>query len=486
MLNLYYLFICLAFGLQTDARSTEESIITKKQEWFISSPLLKSQTRLRGTPQTHTNISPITLLQSIGEEAHAIWRQSNHSEESLSALENLFQPIDRDFLYDLIDEIINDDHLLSIAAQASYRNVTGFLKVVLVTGTGQDSWKIRLHVWEQKEEKEFPHNHKWDFYSKIISGYLQQDLYTKDTCPSNTPQAHSVRQPVSLMPVSESGILPCPCRDNYILNPKNTDAPIVALNHQATDIIGNGESYLMPHYLIHTITPGRGSISLVFSSEKVTENSDVFVPMDLVNTDLSRYAPSVTSEELKIELRAVQKLLRQLYVHEKYLPEIVNNQHEYYDINRNDPIVSNAQWREKLYEKSDRKMVTQLSTNDAARYIVKADTNGNVIINNQPIMPSDDYLFVLFNKIMYATPKDFHHQGKKLLCHTSFTDYGPVDAAGVLRFDTEGNLVTIEAYSGHYCPTLHDMLLAKEHLKTIGINTHLTQLTAYQDRLISQ
>lgn len=483
MLPLYFLVAtCLTFGMHTQAHQIQESITTQKNGWFISSPLLTSHTRLRGTQHNHTDISPIKFLESIGEQAHAIWLRSHHSQESLNALETLFEPIDRDFLYDLIEQIINDDNLLTSIAKASYRNVTGFLKIVLVTGPKQDDWKIRLHVWEQKEEKEFPHNHKWDFYSKIISGYLQQDLYTKDVCRSNVTQAHSVRQPASLMPTSESGALPCPCRDNYILNPKDTDAPIVALNHHATDIIGNGESYLMPHDLIHTITPGRGSISLVFTSEKVTDNSDVFVPMEVVNSDLTRYAPSVTAEELKIELRAVQKLLRQLYVHEKYLPEIVNNDHEYYLINRNDAIKSSPRWREALHNVAERKIVSQLSKEEVAAYIVEADAHGKLIINGQPVNPTDDYLFVLFNNVMYATPKDFHHERKTLICHTSFTDYGPVDAAGVLRFDAQGNLTTIEAYSGHYCPDLNDMLIAKKHLDTIGVNTNLALLTTYQDR----
>ncbi len=486
MLYLYYLLTYCALVFSTQNNAIKNSIITPKDGWFISSPLITPDTTLRGSPRVDTDTSPITFLKSIGEQAHETWLNSHHSNETLVALEKLFQPVDRDFLYDLIEESLNDEKLLETVTKASYRNVTGFLKVVLVNGPNQDSWKIRLHVWEQKEQKEFPHNHKWDFYSKIISGYLQQDIYTKDESSCDTAQAHSVREPVSLMPIAESGVLPCPCRDNYILNPKNSGASIVALRHHTTDIIGNGESYLMPYDLIHTITPGRGSVSLVFTSDKVTDNSDVFVPMEIVNNDLTRYAPSVTTEELKIELRRVQKLLRQLYVHEKYLPEMVNNDHEYYHINRNDVIKSSPHWRKALHSLPDRKIVSQLSKEEAAAYIVKADAEGKLVISNQPIDPSHDYLFVLFNNVMYANPKDFHHERKTLICHTSFSDYGPVDAAGLLRFDAQGNLTTIEAYSGHYCPDLKDMVFAKEHLDTMGVNTNQALLTTYQDRPVPQ
>ena len=68
--------------------------------------------------------------------------------------------------------------------------------------------------------KKYPHNHKWDFYSKVISGYIEQRLYREVS--NKVEGAFKVRrsEPVSLMPRLSSGDLPCPCRDKYALNPK--------------------------------------------------------------------------------------------------------------------------------------------------------------------------------------------------------------------------------------------------------------------------
>lgn len=206
--------------------------------------------------------------------------------------------------------------------------------------------------------------------------------------------------------------------------------------------------------------------------------------MNMVHTDLSRYAPSVTPEELRLELLKVQKMLRQLSVHEKYLPEMVNVNHHYYHINRNDPITQSSQWREELYAIPNRKSVLQLSKDALEAYRISADTDGHILINQKPIDPTYDYLFVLLNDVMYAAAKDFHHEANTLICHTSFSDYGPVDSAGVLSFDAQRNLKTIEAYSGHYCPSLTDMELAQKHLATIGVNTAYASPSLYHLRVM--
>ncbi len=476
--------LCLLLAYtQNSATHDAARLITEKEGWHISSPTLNQKPRLRSKTFIHDEQTPLEFLQHVGEQAHVVWLNKNNSRDDIILFQEVFDPIDKEFLYELIEQILNDEALLKRVAQASYRNVTGFLKVVLAAGKGENAWKIRLHVWEQKEEKEFPHNHKWDFYSKIISGYLSQDIYAKSTAACDAQNLHSVREPVSLMPTSESGALPCPCRDNYILNPKALDAAIVSLTRESTDIIGNGESYMMPHHLIHAITPGKGSMSLVFTSEKITDNSEVFVPTHMLDTDLSRHAPSVTAEELKDELRKVQKMLRQLSVHEKYLPEMVDLDHHYYLMNGKDPILEAIHWRKELDAQAHRKSVIQLSKNDMLSYVVSADAHGNMRIDNKSIDPMRDYLFVLLDDIMYATPKDFHHESKALICHTSFSDYGPVDSAGLLRFDAQGNLTTIEAYSGHYCPSLVDMKAAQKHLAAIGIDLEKTVLSTYQDRV---
>lgn len=113
-----------------------------------------------------------------------------------------------------------------------------------------------------------------------------------------------------------------------------------------------------------------------------------------------------------------------------------------------------------------------------------ANHQGNVLINKTPIEHANEYIFVLFANTMYAAPKIFHQQElDDTICHSTFTDYGPVSSAGVLHIDNNGKLLAIEAFSGHYKPSVENMTIAKQHLENIGINTTDTVIIPYYDRL---
>lgn len=479
--GILFILIMLFAYHQSSLQADHQQLITCKGEWYISSPALIENPETTKLKRLVNDRLPTQLLKEIGCQAHEVWCSKKDNLDATLHLQKIFENVDRSFLVKLIDEVLENKQLLEKVAKASYRNVTGFLKIVLATGDNEDSWKIRLHFWELQEEKEFPHNHKWDFYSKIISGSLSQDLY-KLSFECDAESAHSIREPVSLMPISEDGKLPCPCRDNYILKSKENTENGVSLRRYNTSIIGAYESYYMPNHLIHTITSSPGAISLVYTSDKKTDNSEVFVPMHLVNTDLSRLAPSITSEELKNKLIFIKELLSQLHVDQKYLPEMVDMQHHYYHMNGNDPILESHIWRNEIIQDSNRKIVIQLSRDDLERFSLSSGVNGAMLIGNKAIDPKETYLFVLVNEKMYAAPKDFHHQKNNLICHTSFSGYGPVNSAGVLRFDTEGTLIAIEAYSGHYSPSVENMKVAENYLKSIGINTDFAKLIPYQNR----
>ncbi len=457
----------------------KDYFITTCKEWYICSPVINKDTTY--LPELHYQ-SPYNYLYTLGEQADQAWEKSKKSGvPAIKKYQVIFEPITRDFLVDFIDQIVHDDALLQKIAKASYRNVTGFLKIVLID-SGDSSWKIRLHVWKENEQKEFPHNHKWDFYSKIITGYLLQEIYEADNGQDDILNPFSVREPVSLMPALEDGKLPCPCRDNYSLSQKGADPKTISLQIASRNIIGIGESYCMPHHLIHTITPGRGAISLVFTSKRKTDNSEVYVPLDQVDTDLNRFAPSVTTDELKDELLRIKKVLLSLQIHEKYLPEVVDLRHYYYHMNNNDPILKISEWRQAITEQKNRKRVKQLSNADLKQFTVSANELGKILINNNPIDPLQDYLFTIVDGVTYATLKDFQHQACEIFCHSSFSDYGPVDSAGVLQCDEQGYVTILEAYSGHYAPTVTHMEIAKNHLSALGANINKVKLITYKDR----
>lgn len=434
----------------------------------IHSPNHSSKVQLEGSMHN---------LYLLGNQAHQIWQKNPHSLDLIKDLSTVFEPVTSSFLIDLIDQVLQSDEALEQITKASYKNVTGFLKLVLAQGP-KNSWKLRLHVWEQKE-KEYPHNHKWDFFSKILTGYLSQTIYekTKESCNSNQ---YSVREPVSLMPLLANGEKACPCRDNYMLAEKESDSYVhlrVTNNH----FIGTGESYFMPYHLTHTISPGKHALTFVFTSEHVTENSEVFVPVELNGADLTKYAPSITKDELVAELQFIKKLLLQLPLSNKYLPELIHPNHNYF--NRKHDMFSQSNWRETLLQQPADRHVIQLNEEERFARQLGVDHAGNILIGGQSIAANTDYLFVLLDNKMYLSPKDFAHQVHNLICHTSFTDYAPVDSAGLLKFDETGTLIKIEAYSGHYEPSLDHMLPAYQYLKDLGVNVQSAIISNYKDRV---
>lgn len=447
--------------------------ITQKNGWSIHSPSLYAT-----TATTKKAPHKLAYLNQLGKQADHLWHTTAQKEALILPFSELFAPINHQFLLDVIDQIVHDEKLLEQVTAASYRNVIGFLKIVLANG-GPEGWKIRLHVWEQKEEKEFPHNHKWDFYSKIISGYLSQDLY-QITNNLEEGTLHSVREPVSLMPKLADGSLPCPCRDNYELKTKECSLDTVFLRKLSTDIIGIGESYFMPNHLIHTINPGRGAISCAFTSAKITENSEVFVPENRVTTDLSRNAPSVTKQELREELLRIKAMLQQLHLQPAYLPELVDNNHHYFHPDTTQRFDKN--WRNELAQHISKKSVVQLCEKKKQQYLLTTDTHNNVVINNTFIDPNQEYIFVFNDNQMYAAPKDFHHTEQALICHSSFTDYGPVESVGILHFNHEKKVNLIEAYSGHYGPSVADMQPALVFLQSLGVTTQDVECVPFFDR----
>jgi len=465
---------------------TVDQTLTSYGEWFVSSPKLTDTRAVRSSRIDSGIRSYMQELQAVGMAADKAWGAATDNQDKAKKLEKALHSIDRDFLVQWIDELLTNAEALEKIAKDSYRNVIGFWKIVLAAGDGQEAWKIRLHIWEQQEQEEFPHNHKWDFYSKILTGYLAQDLYTASAAAScDVSSAHSVRQPVSLMPTTNDGQEPCPCRDHYVQDPvAGMTNDTISLQRNETRHIGAGESYYMPYHLIHSIEPGKGAISLVFTSERVVDNSKVFVPMDVVDSDLSRYAPSIIVKELKGKLLLIKKHLQKLQLSNRYLPEMVDTQHQYYDVNNGNGIVHTPQWRKEIENKNDADQhVIQLTNKEMEQYKLSADADGKLLVGGASLDISKEYIFVLLNESMYAAPKDFHHENSSLICHTSFSGYGPVDSVGVLTFNEDGTLNDIEAYSGHYMPTVEHMKLAYEYLQSIGVDVTHAHCVAYRDRV---
>lgn len=268
---------------------------------FLSAQIINHKSWVMYQPDI---ISSFNRLCSLGERAHIIWSDNDNLIDMTNKLAENFYEVDDKFLINVIDEILNSPEKLEKVTKDSYRNVLGFLKLVLISD-GKSSWKLRVHIWDHDGTEDL-HNHKWDFFSKVIFGTLTQGLYSIDSSGSN-PEAilYSVREPVSLMPALEDGSLPCPCRDNYALSHKDSIEDYKHLFKISSTDISIGNSYFMRANLIHTINPTRDSVTFVFTSQQIRENSEVFLPMHS-NIHIERHAPSVTEAEVREELYKLQ------------------------------------------------------------------------------------------------------------------------------------------------------------------------------------
>ena len=87
-------------------------------------------------------------------------------------------------LCDIIKSILMNPIKLQEIAKRSYQHYLGFSKIVLVSGSKDRPFKVRLHIWwpNQKNSSrplylEERHVHRWDFGSRMYSGCFENQIY---------------------------------------------------------------------------------------------------------------------------------------------------------------------------------------------------------------------------------------------------------------------------------------------------------------------
>lgn len=92
----------------------------------------------------------------------------DYSEESFIKALNLLSK--KDFLIQIIDQVLLKKKILNQIAIRSYNHPNGFYKILLFS---EPDYKLRLHIWypsKGRQQIENIHYHRWEFYSKIILG----------------------------------------------------------------------------------------------------------------------------------------------------------------------------------------------------------------------------------------------------------------------------------------------------------------------------
>lgn len=86
----------------------------------------------------------------------------------------------------LLDEILADRFALAQVAARSYRHTNNFDKIVLVDSGVEDDYRLTLHMWvppytDQEINEEMIHEHRFSFWSAVLTGQLESDNYVEAT-----------------------------------------------------------------------------------------------------------------------------------------------------------------------------------------------------------------------------------------------------------------------------------------------------------------
>jgi hypothetical protein len=91
----------------------------------------------------------------------------------------------RDEVTLLIQSILSNPALLAIVAGRSYPHVNKFDKIVLVGSNEPQAYRLTLHLWQPPYSEgvlrqEMIHDHRFNFWSAIVTGTLSSEIFEKD------------------------------------------------------------------------------------------------------------------------------------------------------------------------------------------------------------------------------------------------------------------------------------------------------------------
>jgi hypothetical protein len=99
----------------------------------------------------------------------------------------------------LLRSILNDTTTLAEVAGRSYPHVNNFDKIVLVGSSEPDAYRLTLHLWrppypEDLLKQELIHDHRFNFWSTILTGTLSSEVFLKCSSPASKSGLRTYRE----------------------------------------------------------------------------------------------------------------------------------------------------------------------------------------------------------------------------------------------------------------------------------------------------
>ena len=157
--------------------------------------------------------------------------------------------------------VLEDSTWLTNVASNSFRHVLGFDKFVLISlrPLGQ----LRLHVWwpDEQRVREDVHDHRFDFYSFVLTGTMRVRLYRSD------PEG-----PLSVRRFEETAI---PHEQRW----RFTESGLDRLKPDLVADYAAGTFYRLGADALHRVETPKGLVvSVVLEMDSIRHTSSVYVP----------------------------------------------------------------------------------------------------------------------------------------------------------------------------------------------------------------
>jgi hypothetical protein len=209
-----------------------------------------------------TNLLYSCSLQRIQELLRVLVNEKRHrtNEDNLALLRLLGQKQNFTFL---LNQIRCDSILMKSVADRSYTHFNYFDKIVLIDSP-ENGYRLTLHIWwppftEGELNEDRIHNHRFDFWSVIITGKLKSQFY----CEASNGKKYykSVYIPIEKQPRSSM---------QYI-----GETELVKTNYSE---LNPGDSYFLTYTSIHKVVLPKDQVTstLVLRGPRVRSRADVF------------------------------------------------------------------------------------------------------------------------------------------------------------------------------------------------------------------
>ncbi len=145
-------------------------------------------------------------LEQLVSDLKMFFSNSSNHKTVASKIVKRFEVLGNSDVYQMINEVLCDENLLSNIAKLSHIQKNGFYKIVIESNI---QFSLRLHIYAKSlEAQENLHSHRWFFVSKVIHGCLYSEEWedSQDLGTQSFPEYAYTSKSDSLAPIGTANV----------------------------------------------------------------------------------------------------------------------------------------------------------------------------------------------------------------------------------------------------------------------------------------